>query len=110
MGKKIFSQLNEGKTSRRIARNEKVGRSTVQRIARANEIPLKSKGGRKKNKLTTRDEKFCAKQITSGTSTTVTELTKTLKEDHNISIDRRTVARAFNNQGLRAGEKRKTLD
>ena len=104
--KKIISQLNEGKTSRRIARNEKVGRSTVQRIAKANEIPLKSKGGRKK-KLTTRDEKFCAKQITSGKSKSVTELTKILKEDHNISIDRRTVARALNNQGLRAGEKKK---
>ncbi len=104
--KNIISQLNEGKTARRIARDLKVGKSTVQRIARAKKIPLKSKGGRKK-KLTTRDEKFCAKQITSGTSKSVTELTKTLKEDHNISVDRRTVARALNNQGLRAGEKKK---
>ncbi len=104
--KKIISQLNEGKTSRCIARNEKVGRSTVQRIARAKKIPLEEFVLRKK-KLTTRNEKFCAKQITSGTSKSVTELTKTLKEDHNISIDRRTVARALNNQGLRAGEKKK---
>jgi len=114
MGKKIHkslenqiaSQLLQGKTSRNIATNLQVGKTTVQRIAKAKNIQLKSKGGAKK-KLTLRDEKFCARQIISGASKSVTELTKTLKENHDINVDRRTVARALNNRGLRAGEKKK---
>lgn len=57
--------------------------------------------------MSLRDEKFCVKQIVSGASKSVTELTKTLQENQNINIDRRTVARALNNRGLRAGEKKK---
>ena len=37
----------------------------------------------------------------------MTDLTKTLKEKHGISVDRRTVAKALNNEGLKAGEKKK---
>lgn len=114
MGKKIHkslrddivSQLLQGKTSRKIAADLPVSRSSVQRIAKAKKIEMKSKAGRNK-KLTLRDEKFCAKQIVSGASKSVRELTKTMKDNHGISVDRRTVARALNNQGLRAGEKKK---
>ena len=102
----IVSQLLQGKTSRNIATNLQVSRTTVQRIAKAKNIHLKSKGGGKK-KVTSRDEKFCAKQIISGAAKSVTELTKTLKENHSINVDRRTVARALNNRGLRALEKKK---
>ncbi len=102
----IVSQLLQGKTSRIIAENLKVSKSTVQNIARAKSIQLKSKGGAKK-KLTLRDEKYCATQIISGASKSVMELTKTLKEKHNINVSRKTVARALNNRGLRAGEKKK---
>jgi transposase len=102
----IVSQLLLGKTSRNVANHQHVSQTTVRRIAKAKNIQLKSKGGAKK-KLSLRDEKFCTKQIISGASKSVTELTKTLKEKHNISVDRRTVARALNNRGLRAGEKKK---
>ncbi len=102
----IVSQLRQGKSSRNIAKNSRVSKSTVLNIARAKNIQMKSKGGAKK-KLSLRDEKFCAKQITSRESKSVTELTKTLAEKHNINVNRRTVARALNNQGLRAGEKKK---
>ena len=102
----IVSLLLQGKSSRFIAENQKVSKSTVLNVAKAKNIQMKSKGGAKK-KLSQRDEKFCAKQITSGESKSVVELTKTLKEKHNINVNRRTVARALNNQGLRAGEKKK---
>lgn len=102
----VASQLLQGKSTRVVAKNLKVSKTTVHRIAKSKNIDLKSKRGAKK-KLTTRDEKFCAKQITSGESKSVTELTKTLKDNHNINVDRRTVARALNNCGLRAGEKKK---
>jgi transposase len=102
----VVSQLLKGKTSRIVAENLKVSKTTVQRIAKSKNIQLKSKGGAKK-KMTLRDEKFCAKKIISGESKSVTELTKTLKEKHNINVNRRTVARALNNCGLKAGEKKK---
>ncbi len=96
----------QGKPSRLIARQLHVSKTTVQRIAKAKNIQLLSKRGAKK-KLSLRDEKFCTKQITSGESKSVTELTKKLKDVHNIQVDRRTVARALNNCGLTAGEKKK---
>ncbi len=102
----IVSHLLQGKTSRNIATILPVSRTTVQTIAKARNIDLKSKGGGRK-KMTSRDEKFCAKQIVSGASKSVSELTKTLKEIHQINVDRRTVARALNRRGLRAGEKKK---
>jgi len=98
--------LLQGKSSRLIARQLQVSNTTVQRIAKAKNIQLLSKRGAKK-KLSLRDEKFCTKQITSGESKSVTELTKKLRDVHNIQVDRRTVARALNNCGLRAGEKKK---
>jgi transposase len=114
MGKKIkvslindiVSHLNQGKSSRTVASQFKVSKTTVQRIAKAKNIKLDSKRGAKK-KLNEREVKNCAKKIISGESKSVTELTKQLKEQQGIIIDRRTVARALNTRGLKAGEKKK---
>lgn len=102
----ITAQLFQGISTGNVAKNLKVSKSSVWKIAKAKKIDLKQKSGRPK-KLTLRDQKFCAKQIISGASKSVTDLTKTLKENHGINVDRRTVAKALNNEGLRAGEKKK---
>lgn len=102
----IVSLLLHGKSSRFIAKYLHVSKTTVQNVAKAKNIKLLSKRGAKK-KLSLRDEKFCSKQITSGQSKSVTELTRKLRDQHSINVDRRTVARALNNCGLRAGEKKK---
>lgn len=102
----IVSQLHQGKSSRNVAKMFGVGKSTVQRIAKKKNLILNDKGGRKK-KLSLREEKFCVKKITSGEAKSVVELTKILKNEMEVEVGRKTVARALNNSGLKAGEKKK---
>ena len=102
----ISAQLLQGKSTGEVAKLFGIGKSTVHRFSQAKKIDLKSKSGRKK-KLSKRDEKLCARQIISGDSKSVVQLTKTLKTHHNINVSRKTVARALNNVGLQAGEKKK---
>ncbi len=117
MGKKIseqvknniLSQLLHGKSSRIVAKSCRVGKTVVQNIAKSNEVQLMGKKGRPKI-LTQRDEKMCMKKITSGEAKSAVHLTKILNNDRNFAISRKTVARALNKQGLKAGEKKKKPD
>lgn len=102
----ILNRLQHGKSTRSIAKEFLISKSSVHRIAKSNNLSLKATGGRSR-KLTPQDERLCARKIVSGESKSVVELTKTLKVMHNIDVDRRTVARALNKTGLRAGESQK---
>ena len=102
----ISSLLFQGKSTAEVARRFGVGKSTVHRIGQSKKIVLKAKSGRKKI-LTERQEKFCAKKIISGEAKSVVQITKILETDHKTKVSRKTVARALNKAGLKAGEKKK---
>ena len=102
----ILSWLKQGKSVRTTAKHFKVGKSTVHRIFKQNNMVSPTKQGRPR-KLTKRQEKLCASRIVSGESSSCTQLTKLLIENGEANVSRKTVARALNRRGLKAGEKKK---
>lgn len=64
------------------------------------------KNGRPK-KLSPTNITYCATQIARGVAKNATQLAQTLKKSSNISVSRKTVARALNERGLRSKEKKK---
>ena len=105
--KNILVQLRQQELSiRQIASNFRVGYSTVRRIGIENKLFSLKKAGRRK-KLSLREERNCVKKIVSGEEKTATSLAKTLSIEKKIPISRKTVARALNNAGLKAKEKKK---
>jgi transposase len=102
----IISLLKQGKSMRDICKRLGVGFGTVQKISTQIKLVSPSKGGRPK-KLTKRQEKMCSKKIVLGEVKSCVHLTKVLNEQENIVVSRKTVARALNKRGLKAGEKKK---
>ena len=91
---------------RKISEATKIPKSTVDRIAKRMKIKSGKKAGRPK-KLNAQDVTFCVTQLTTNRTKTAQSLTKTLREEKGIELHRSTVARALNNAGMKATDKKK---
>jgi transposase len=100
----IKSRIESNHGIRETARFFKVSPSTVQTISRTCKKNI-SKNGRPK-KLSPTTITYCVTQITRGIAKNATELVKSLKTQHNITVSRQTVARALMERGLKSKEKK----
>jgi hypothetical protein len=102
----IRSLAEKGWSLKKISVQLKIPRSTVAWHRKKMNIKSKDLGGRPKL-LTERDENFCLKQITTGKSKTVVDLSKELNRRFKISASTDTISRALKNKGMKSGEKKK---
>jgi transposase len=102
----IISLLNQGLSTREIAKKCKVSSSTVQKFRKIHCPNVEIKKGGRPKKLTLQDKRFCVRALTSGKAKTATEVTNKLKESMGVSVSVKTVTRALNQAGLASGEKK----
>jgi len=102
----IKALVEKGMSQRNISAQLKIPKTTVARQSKKINIKKKDKGGRPRL-LSTRDENFCMKQITSGKCATAVQVTKELKKRFDITISTFTVSRTLKKNGLKSVEKKK---
>jgi transposase len=101
----IISLLDDGLTSRQIAKNLGIGYSTINRVRlKARPDAPKHQGGRPA-KLTATDKRKLVRLATSGKADTAPQLMQELKDQVNVSAN--TVRRALKESGLKAVTKKK---
>lgn len=98
--------FEKGMSQRSISKKLKIPKSTVGLHMKKMKLKRNDTGGRLKI-LSERDEIFCAKQMTSGKTSTVVQLSKELKKSFGISAGRNTISRSLKNRGVMSGEKKK---
>lgn len=98
--------FEKGMSQRSISKTLKIPKSTVGDQLKKMKLKRKDSGGRPKI-LSERDEIFCAKQMTSGKTSTIVQLSKELKTSFDISAGRNTISRSLKNRGVMSGEKKK---
>jgi transposase len=101
----ILSLLQQGLSTRKVAKRCRIGKSAVQRL-RAECLPdlISSQNGRPA-KLSAQDRRFCVRAITSGKLGTTTEVAKDLESKLNVKVCDRTVRNVLHEAGLGAVEK-----
>lgn len=103
----VISQLQNGKSIRKIANNLGISKSAVQKI-RANQLSdlPKSNGGRPA-KLSSQAKRYCVKKITTGNLNTAVAVTNALNKDFQYNASVSTVKRALHEAGLSTHKKLK---
>src|SRR5215470_6613827 len=101
----VLSLLGQGFTTRQVAEECGISRSTVQRL-RQKRLPDAelSRGGRPE-KLSPQDKRTCVRAVTSGRLDTATAAAKQLREETGVEVSDLTVRRALQEAGLKAREK-----
>lgn len=101
----VLSLLGQGFTTRQVAEQCGISRSTVQRL-RKKRLPDAelSRGGRPE-KLSPQDKRVCVRAVTSGRLDTATAAAKQLREETGVEVSDLTVRRALREAGLMAQEK-----
>lgn len=98
--------LMKGITTREVAKKMKISKGLVSKIAKEKGFQTKNKSGRKKI-LSERDEKFCAREITSGRASTAAAVRRNIRETFDVNASEKTISRALKNQGLNSAVKKK---
>jgi len=101
----ILSLLAQGLSTRQVADQCSVSQSVVARLRKTRLPTVPEPRGGRREKLSAQDKRSCVRAITSGQLDTAAAVTKRYREDTGIDISSRTVRRAFNQAGLKAGEK-----
>lgn len=103
----VEALLQQGLSSRAIAKRLGISISPIHRIRRTCRADLpRAKAGRPK-KLSEQDRRACVHLITRGSAETAVEVAKQLEEKVGEKISRRTVARALRQSGMRCVEKQR---
>lgn len=99
--------LQNGKSTREVAKIIGVSQSTVSTI-RQECFPMlkKSKGGAP-SKLSEHSKNYCVRLITTDKTSTAEETAKSIQKIVGTNISRQTVARALRYKGLKSGEKKR---
>lgn len=103
----ITTLLNDGKSTREIAKILGCGKTTVEKYRKmmVNE-PAELKQGRPQ-KLTSRDKRTIARLMVNGRAKTAVELTKLINNEREEKVSTETVRRALKEEGLRARKRKK---
>lgn len=105
--RQVFSLLQQGNSTRNIAKQCQISNSTVQLLRKKHFPSLKVSRGGRVQKLTPQDKRFCVRAITSGKLNTTTAVAKNLKESLAIDVSARTVGRTLQEAGMGAEKKKK---
>lgn len=103
----ILSLLQSGFSSRHIAEQCHVSKTTVHKICKQHLPGLKMPHADRPSKLSPQDKRICIRSITSGKFETATAITKYLQNHLKISVSECTVRHALQEAGLKAKDKEK---
>jgi transposase len=103
--KEMFHLLASGLGQREVSRLLKIPLSTVSWHANKQGFKPGPKKGRPKI-LSSRDENFIAKEISTGRIENATKMSREIKERFDISVSRLTVSRVLKNKGFKSAEKK----
>jgi transposase len=103
--REMIRLLKTGVGQREVSRILKIPKTTVLRHAKKQGIKSPPKQGRPKI-LTSRDENFIVKEISSGRIPNATKMSKEIKEKFNISVSSDTISRVLKKNGFKSAEKK----
>lgn len=103
----ILSLLDNGLSSRKIAAQLGVSRSTIDRIRTKSRADIPKSHGGRPAKLKATDKRRLLRTITSGKADNAVQLTRELRDVSNIEVSAQTVRRALKEAGLKAATKKK---
>jgi transposase len=102
----ILSLLQQGHSTRDIAKQCHASKSAVQRLRKEHLPSLKVSRGGRIQKLSSQDKRFCIRAMTSGKLETTTAAAMRLKEDLGVEVSASTIGRALQEAGMSAAEKK----
>ena len=103
--REMIHLLKTGYGQREVSRMLKIPKTTVLRHAKEQGIKSPPKKGRPKT-LTSRDENFIVKEISSGRIPNATKMSKEIKDKFNISVSSKTISRVLKKKGFKSAEKK----
>jgi len=97
--------LNQGLSYKKIAAKLSISKSTVRNIRKSLAPARQNPRAGRPKLLSSRDEQFIIRKITSGEADTAVEARQSIEECHRIQVSADTVRRTLKNSGLRARAK-----